>query len=584
MARKKNIQKELDEIDKIYTDLTGGPAKPKNKKKRAIIWLSIAAVLVLVGGFCAYQLLAGSLFDSYLTMSDVTVAGIPLAGMTRAEAKDIMADTAYRQTDMVIVVEDTTITLTPAQMGVSPDWDAAINAAYRSGSTGSFDISPYLNLNEDVLKATVEQLGQQYNRNLQQTQCTVEGQAPSLVVGEETDDSQKIVLTVTKGAPSYGLDTEVLYQQILEAYSNHVFLVEGQCQIVEPEIPDAQAIFDQYGTAPVDAVRDEKTFEVTDDVYGYGFDVAQLQQQLNDLPYGETLTVEFVRLPAAVRTEDLRDVLYRDLLGSCKTPYSGSDNNNRNTNLRLACEAINGKIIYPGETFTYNYTLGERTKENGWKPAASYVNGLTVDTYGGGICQVSSTLYYCTLLADLEIVERWPHGFISSYMEPGMDASVSWNSGDFRFTNNTNYPIKIEAKREKGYVYVWLYGTDEKDYYVEMTHETIGSTKYATVYKEIKASENPNGYKDGQVLVTPYTGYTVKSFKNKYDKETKELLSTTQESINYYSKRDEVIIKIVSDTSTETTPEETVPGETVPEVVPPVIPEDPFDPDDGAVG
>ena len=241
----------------------------------------------------------------------------------------------------------------------------------------------------------------------------------------------------------------------------------------------------------------------------------------------------------------MKAILYRDVLGSCKTPYSGSDNNNRNTNLRLACEAINGKILFPGETFTYNDTLGERTAERGYKPAASYVNGKTVDTYGGGICQVSSTLYYCTLIADLTIVERWPHGFISSYIDPGMDASVSWNSGDFRFQNNTNYPIRIEAYRKDGYVYVQLVGTDEKDYYVKMTYQTVGSTKYETVYQEIKESENKQGYKDKQVLVTPYTGYKVNTYKNKYSKETGELISSEFEALSNYSKRDEVIVKII---------------------------------------
>lgn len=574
--KKKNIQKELDEIDRIYTDLTGGPKKPKNKKKRLIVWLSISAALLLIIGFCGFQLLYGSLFDSFLTMSDVTVAGVPLAGMTRAEAKEHMANTGYLKNSMVITVEDTTVTLSPEQAGIEPDWNGAINAAYRSGTTGIFDISEYIHLDKAAIKAAVEQLGVQYNRDLQQTQCTAEGEAPSLAVGDEEDNSKKITLTVTKGIPSYGLDVDGLYDQVLDAYNAHSFLVKGSCAIVEPETPNAQALFDQYGTAPIDAVRDPKTFEVTDDVYGYGFDVAQLQDQLDAMEYGDTLQVEFARIPAAVRAAELRDVLYRDLLGSCKTPYSGSDNNGRNTNLRLACEAINGKIVYPGETFTYNYTLGERTKERGWKPAPSYVNGLTVDTYGGGICQVSSTLYYCTLLADLEIVERWPHGYISSYIEAGMDASVSWNSGDFRFTNNTNYPIRIEAKREKGYVYVSLYGTDEKDYYVEMTHQTLGSTKYQTVFKEIKESNNPQGYKDGQVLVTPYTGYSVKSYKNKYDKETKELISSTLEATSNYSKRDEVIVKIVTDAPAETPPEETLPEE--------VIPGDPIDPDDGAVG
>jgi len=238
-------------------------------------------------------------------------------------------------------------------------------------------------------------------------------------------------------------------------------------------------------------------------------------------------------------------------LGSAQTPYKGTDTNNRNTNLAIACEAVNGLVLLPGEVFSYNDTLGERTKEAGYKEAPSYVGGLTVDTLGGGICQVSSTLYYSTLFADLEIVERHNHGYVSDYIAKGMDATVTWDGADFRFSNNTNFPIRIEAWRADGYVNVQIIGTDERDYYVKMSYSVREYTPFETVYQEY-LPDNPEGYTDGKEIVTPYNGYIVQTYKEKYSKETDELLSKDKWTYDVYKKRDQVICKIVDTLSGDT--------------------------------
>ena len=306
---------------------------------------------------------------------------------------------------------------------------------------------------------------------------------------------------------------------------------------------------------------DEK-FTIQPESYGYGFDVEDATAKLGMLPYGETISIPFTRIPAQVTAEALLSTLYTDVLGEFQTPYQGDDDNNRNTNLAVACAAINNVILLPGEEFSYNATLGERTEAAGYKPAGSYVNGLTVDTLGGGICQVSSTLYYCTLLADLKIIERWPHGFISNYTDPGMDASVSWPNADLHFANNTGYPIKIEAYRADGNVTVRILGTDTKDYYVEMHYKITSTDPYEIIYEEYPP-DNEKGYYDGQVLISPYSGYNVLAYKHKYSKADGSLISTSLESTNAYSRRDCVIVKIVE----STTPEETTP-DTVPEEIP----------------
>jgi len=254
--------------------------------------------------------------------------------------------------------------------------------------------------------------------------------------------------------------------------------------------------------------------------------------------------METVQIPMEYVKPDILgdEVYFRDVLGECKTPHT--NNENRNENLRIACSRLNGLILQPGEELSYNETLGQRTKENGWKPAPAYSGTTLVDSYGGGICQVSSTLYYCTLLSDLEIVSRINHGFPATYIDLGMDATVSWGGPHFSFKNSTNYPIRIEAKVEDGYVKIQLIGTDEKDYYIEMEYELIGSQSPETIYKEYYP-DNGEGYKDGDVITSAYKGYTVRTYKLKYDKETDELIIREEDRVSKYKKRDKVVVKII---------------------------------------
>ena len=230
---------------------------------------------------------------------------------------------------------------------------------------------------------------------------------------------------------------------------------------------------------------------------------------------------------------------------------TGSNNKSRNTNLRLACEAINGVVLNPGDVFSYNDTLGERSAENGYQPAPSYAGGQTVDTLGGGICQVSSSLYYSVLSSELEIVTRKNHGYMPSYMPVGLDATVSWGSIDFQFKNNSDYPIRIEAAASGNKTTVSIIGTETRDYEVKLETEILSQINYDTVYQTM-AADNPDGYKDGDVITTPYIGYKANSYLVKYKLGTNKEISRELIAYSEYKKRDKVICKI------ETAPD--VPG------------------------
>ena len=540
MAKQKRTNRNEEfKLEASYRSIAGKKAGRSRKKQTSNVLIIAVCILLLVAiGTGVWFLFS----DNWLTMPDVTVAGKSVAGMTKKEAKALLnqlVEDRYRAETMTVTVMDMTLELPASEADIQINAAQAINAAYRS--TGEFDLSPYITVDEAAMKRILDAFSAQFNKDLQPTLYTVSGQQPDLSNGEEGENQ---VLTLALGKPQMGLDESELRAEILAAYSRCEFTTEGTCKLIPPEMLSAQELYEKYLTAPVDATMDDK-FTITHESYGYSIDPVLAGELLKNAEYGDTLQIPFQKIKPQVTEEDILSTLFQDILGECSTPYVGSDNNNRNTNLRLSCEKIDGQILLPGETFSYNQSLGERTKENGWKPAASYVNGLTVDTYGGGICQGSTTLYNCVLLADLKITECYPHGYISSYVSPGLDASVNWPTADFKFVNTTNYPIKIEAYRRDGKMTMRLYGTDEKDYYVKMTYKVLGSTPYKTVYEEIDPNNNPKKYTDGQELVSPYTGYRVVTYKNRYDKETDELIETTLERDFTYSHRDKVVVKFV---------------------------------------
>lgn len=543
-------------------------ASQGSSRKVVVLICCIALVAIAAAVFAGYVYLEYMSLDGII-LDNISVAGVDVGGMTQREAiaaVDAATVNTFPSSPMKVTVLDTQIEI-PTELCGTLNVRAAVRAAYRFGNTGSeakrkeeqdtamssgytVDIIPYLNIDEDGIRAKLAELGENYNTTLSQSTWEIVGTAPSQA------------LKITLGIPEYGLNLNLLYNKVLETYNQNQFEVTGHCGIIEPAPIDLDAIYQEHCTDPVNATFDPKTFEVIDGKDGYGFNLQEAKEKLASTDYGATLEIPFETYAPETSGETLKKYLFRDELSSYTSASSSSSN--RDTNLRLACEAINGVVLYPGEVFSYNETLGERTPERGYKPAASYIGSETVNTYGGGICQVSSTLYYCALMADLEIVSRANHAFANSYVPLGMDATVYWDSLDFLFKNNTNYPIRIEASASGGKATVRLIGTDEKNYYVKMEYETLEVYRYNVVYEEM-APDNPKGYKDGQYITTPYTGYFVKSYRCKFDKYTDALISRTFEVDSKYNKRDAVICKITSNTTEPTgTTEPTAPSDPAP--------------------
>lgn len=566
-------------------------------KTRKVLLVSVCAVAaaLLLGAVGAVWYLFGRDPNDHKILNNVYVANINLGGMTREEAAAALhqaTDHTFSRNDMVVELPDMILSMSPADTGAMLDVEAAVEAAYDFGRSGTraenaaalesslvtdhpIALLPYLNLNLDYIKGQLDDYGKAFNSTYAPSGVEVTGQMPILDASDENFDPEAAgqTLVVSMGSPGRYVDIEDVYNRILDAYSFNIFLVQVSMD-EEEKIPDElnlQEVYEQYHTEPVDATIDNTTFDVISEIYGYGFDLEQAQELLDNATYGDTFEITLKLEAPKLLGDDMREMLFRDVLCEYKTEHTS--NANRNTNLKLACEAINGTILYPGETFDYNTVVGKRTAEKGYKTAAAYSSGKTVETLGGGICQVSSTIYYCCLIADLEIVNRLPHSYVSSYMPMGMDATVSWGGPEFTFRNNTNYPLRIETWVEGGYVHCKLVGTDEKDYYIVMEYEVIGSQSPDTIYEEYP-EDNKEGYKDGEVIQTAYRGYTVKTYKCKYSKTTDELIAREFDQTSKYKKRDKIIAKIIKETEppTEAPDEPEDPKPTEPEKPKPTDP------------
>ena len=240
---------------------------------------------------------------------------------------------------------------------------------------------------------------------------------------------------------------------------------------------------------------------------------------------------------AETTIEDIGKEAFPHLLGTFSTTYSMA-NSNRVTNLELAAEKINGTIILPDEIFSYNKVVGQRTIAAGYKEAAVYSGGRVVDGIGGGICQISSTLYNAAIYANLEITERSNHMFLTSYVEAGRDATVSWGSVDFCFRNTRKYPIKIISTVKNGVVTCQIYGMkEEKEYEIVIENKVEETIPYTITYvkdynKEEKEEEikqyGSNGAKSITYKITKYNGAVI----------SKEVLSEDS-----YSPLERIIVK-----------------------------------------
>ena len=529
---------------------TGGGKRiaPAEKSRSAgktaglVIGIVLGVLVLGYGAACA----AAQMVYGHAALPNTTVLGLDVSGMSAQEAEQLWQEkgaaalestaidlTRDGQTVGSVTLAELGVTVKPLYISRAAGCDSASDHPLTVVESGwellrsylrPTDVTPQLDVDGAKLTDTCETLADTLD-------CTLVDGSYRLENGQG--------LYITKPQDGEKLDGGAL-RTLLEQRLAARDLSPAECVYRERQAAalDVQALHDELEGKTVSAVCDKATGRPTQSHVGVTFDVAAVQSQLDAAaPGAEFLADAEVQFPA-VTTEELETAMFRDVLGTSTTKCAGPWG--RHQNIRLAAKAINGNIYNPGEEFWYNAAVGQRTEARGFQPAAAYSGGRTVTSIGGGICQVSSTLYYATLLSDLKIVLRYAHMFDPGYMPvTGCDATVSWGGPDFAFRNDTDYPIKIVTSYndDTNELTVTIMGTRVNDNYVVMTNQFLSYSEFKVVYKEDE-SVSP-----GDQVVDQYghNGYEVRTYRNVYDGEGK-LLRSTVEATSDYDRGDKIIL------------------------------------------
>ena len=568
MATKGKYQKtKMSAAKKAVSKSKGRTAKKKKNAAAAVAATLAALLLVAVVGAYAF----GSRLQKGDTIfPNVRVAGIDVGGLTvlaaQAEVKDAVEE-AYGTQTLQVILPDKTLYFEPEQTGVALDAEAAIEKAAAYGKEGGpfkalFNYLTSSGKGYDVELETALELDDEY---INAMIATAEKDARKDARNDKlTISADGQTVTVIKGQKGQFLDTDGLFEAVYDAFQTGDF---EPMQWEYVEIPYVEADLSQFQAENVEEVKDAyydaETKTIIEGTTGFSFDLDKARAQLDAAAPGAEVVIRMEAVQPVLTAEKLEQQMFGTMLELRSSPYV--NNKNRTENLRLACEAINGTIINPGEVFSFNQTVGERTEEKGYKPATIYGGeGESTDGVGGGICQVASTIYWASLYMDLETTMREPHMYLVTYVPAGMDATIYWDSGlDYKFRNNRENPLKITANVDGGYVNIGFWGVKENDNYVEMSNATLESWNDEDV-EEVDETKEP-GYREQKQ--TSYTGYKVEAYQKVYDGSGKLLKEKTIHS-TYKSRPN---IYIVGPTEEELPPEEEWP----------LDPDDPFwNPDD----
>lgn len=435
-------------------------------------------------------------------ISGVYIKNIDVSNLSKSDAKYQLEKSLQKKIpeEMKVKHGDFETTISLSQIEASFNIKGAVNSAYEVGRQGNIfqnnlyilstmfgkvNIEPTVEVNKEQLQKNLEDISTQLPDTVIQSSYYIEGDE----------------LIITSGKSGYVVDIKATTELIKNSISNLSCAdtpVELAVKLQQPDEIDIEKIYNEIRKGPVDAYYTQNPFTIYPSENGIDFKISiDEAKSIISSEEKEEYTIPLKILYPNVTTNMIGTEAFPDLLSSYSTNYAAS-NKNRTTNLTLAANKINGTVLMPGETFSYNKVVGARTIAAGYKEAPIYVSGKVVDGLGGGICQITSTLYNAVVYANLEITQRTNHQFVPSYVTASRDATVVYGSIDFQFKNNRNYPIKLVCSVSGGVANFKIFGLkQEDDYDVEISSYVTGRTStaiYSEAYKILK--------KDGKVVST----------------------------------------------------------------------------------
>lgn len=448
--------------------------------------------LIIISVIIAIAIMIFSIIFAILNINNsniingIKIEGIDVSGLTREEAKTKI-EAVYndkKQKDITLKYKDFETTLSQDILETNYDIEKAVNEAITTGKNGNIITNNY-----NILFALIGKKNIKIDMiiNEEQTEKAIEDIQTNLPETIEEPDYyiEENKLIITPGKEGLKISTENLINKIkknLQSMTTNEEYVEIPVEKAWPNKIDLEQIHSEIYKEVQDAYLTRDPITIHPEVEGIDFDIEETKKILEEDKEKYEIPLKITK--PSITTIDLGSEAFPNKLSTYTTRYDGGDKN-RSTNLEIACEKINDKIILPGETFSYNKTLGARTTTAGYKTAKVYENGAVVDGIGGGICQISSTLYNAVLKANLEIVERRNHQFITSYVPEGRDATVAYGITDFKFKNSRKYAIKIKATALNGVATIDIYGIKEDtEYQITFDTKTISTIPFTTKYTD----------------------------------------------------------------------------------------------------
>lgn len=486
-----------------------------------------------------------SVIFSILNMGNNKIAiGVKIANMNFSNLTQEEAIEKLKKWTDEVVLKDIEIqykeldeSINTEELGIDIDVEKIVREACKVGKTGNI-----IKDNYDILFCMIFNKNIEYNIFIDQEKIDKKIDELNSKLPEALEESNYYIeednLILTKGKEGTKIrrqEFEKLLYDILEKQNDRNINIP--IDKIMPQEINIEEIYKEIYREAENAYITTNPTKINPEVKGVDFAISMEEVKNILKEEKEEYIIPLKITIPEITIADLGKEAFPDILGTFSTTYS-TTNANRVTNLELASEKINGTVILPGETFSYNKIVGERTIAKGYKEAAVYSGGKVVDGIGGGICQLSSTLYNAVVYANLEVTSRNNHRFLTSYVEAGRDATVSWGTIDFCFKNTRSYPIKIVSIVKNGVVTTDIYGMrEEKEYEVVIENKVIEVIQYKTNY--IK----DNTLNEGTEEIKQYGANGAKSQTYKIVKYNGNIISKTLLSSDTYSPLERIIRK-----------------------------------------
>ncbi|HEX9062722.1 MAG TPA: VanW family protein [Clostridia bacterium] len=488
-----------------------------NKKRLTITGIIVLVVIgMLVTAPIVYGFCQGDKIFKCVYVNDKSVGGM---------SKDSLGDflkTNYqdkqKDTELVVKIDGKTKSIKLSDLAIKYDLQGISDKAFSVGRTGGFfervkhslksivsgeeTITVTYSLDEGKLNNYIDSIVKSADLGLKQ---------PELIINDNK-------VSIRSGHTGKTVDEAKLKDEIKKAIETlKVTEIEAPVTTAAPSKIDAADYYKKIIQEPANAktkVTNNK-LEIIPHVVGRSIEKAQLESIISEVEKTEDSEKEVpVQLKQPkITTQDLKNGLFKDTLGYMETQfYTDSVNNsNRGVNIRLAVQKINGRILAPGDVFSFNQVVGPRSEEGGYKTAHTYVAGQIVDGIGGGICQVSTTLYNAVLFSDLDVLERSNHQFTVGYVPLGRDAAVSYDDTDLKFKNSTNWPLKVEGwVTDDNQICFSVVGTNENPgKKISLEPKTVKTLNPDVIY--IDDPTMPQGTQD--VIQEAMPGYVIDTYK-----------------------------------------------------------------------